>query len=313
MAGLTRPQPASAMSSSEQDLTPQLMRGIGSVALGYSLFSVQDATVKWLVATYAVPQVLFTRSLVIIAFALYLGGARRSMADLAQSRAKFSLFARAALILIAWLSYYTAARSLGLAQLTTIYFASPIVVVVLSVFILRERVSAVRWLAVLTGFGGVVLASNPTGTLNLGPAGLALFAACCWGLSVILVRLINRSETTSLQMLVSNSFFAITCGATLYWTWKTPDLFGLALMIGLGVAGGLGQFFLYEGFRSAPASVVAPIEYTGLVWAFIYGYLIWSDVPAPSVFAGAICIVGSTLALIWFERRRAGQASAFES
>lgn len=280
------------------------MRGIGSVALGYGLFSIQDATVKWLVASYAVPQILFTRSLVIILFALCLGG-RRDLVALRQSRSKLSLAVRAGLILVAWLSYYTAARSLGLAQLTTIYFASPIIVVFLSVVILKERVNAARWLAVLAGFGGVALASNPTGAVDLAPAGMALFAACCWGMSVILVRLISRSESTSLQMLVSNGFFAVACATTLFWTWRPPDLFSLALMLGLGVAGGLGQFFLWEGFRNAPASVVAPIEYTGLVWAFIYGYLIWADVPAPTVFAGAGCIVCSSLALVWFERRRA--------
>jgi drug/metabolite transporter (DMT)-like permease len=91
----------------------------------------------------------------------------------------------------------------------------------------------------------------------------------------------------------------------LIWSWKTPDLFSLALMIGIGIAGGLGQFVLYEGFRYAPASAVAPIEYTGLIWAFLYGYLIWADVPRVNVFAGAILIVCSSLSLIWSERRRA--------
>ena len=279
------------------------LKGIGLTALGYALFSVQDATVKWLVETYAVPQILFTRSLVIIAIACVIGG-RGNLVSMAQSRNKTALSVRALLILVAWLSYYSAARHLGLAQLTTIYYAAPIIVVALSALILKEQVVAQRWLAVVTGFAGVLLAANPTSTPDPMAAGMALFAACCWGLSVILVRMISRSETTSAQMLVSNALFAAACALTLPWLWKTPHAVDFALMLGLGIAGGLGQFFLYEGFRFAPASIVAPIEYTGLVWAFTYGYLIWSDVPHFNVLMGALLIVSGSLGLLLYESRR---------
>ena len=282
---------------------PGVLRGIGLSALGYSLFSVQDAVVKWLVAGYAVPQILFTRSLVIVVFAGAIGG-RRDVATLARSPNKRALVARAALILTAWLLYYSAAPRLGLAELTTLYFEAPVVAVVLAVLILAERVGRARWLAVLGGFAGVVIAADPSGRADLVPVGMALLAACCWGLSVVLVRLISRSESTANQMLISNALFALACAVVLPWLWRTPDWTALALMLGLGVAGGLGQFFLYEGFRLAPASVVAPIEYTGLVWAFLYGDLIWADVPRLNVFIGAGLIVASSLLLIWFEARR---------
>ncbi len=123
--------------------------------------------------------------------------------------------------------------------------------------------SATRWLAVVGGFAGVVLAARPAGGVGAMPALMAFCAACCWGLSVILARLINRSEPTTNQMIVSNALFALACAVALPFIWRTPDLFSLALMLGLGIAGGLGQFFLYEGFRFAPASAIAPIEYSG--------------------------------------------------
>jgi S-adenosylmethionine uptake transporter len=292
-----------ALPAPSVDSPQSSLKGIGLSALGYGMFSVQDATVKWLVGSYSVAEVLFVRSLVIMLIAGLIGGPR-SITALAHSRQKAALAARAVLILLAWLSYCSAARHLGLAELTTIYFAAPVIVVLLSVWILRERVDAPRWLAVLGGFCGVVLAANPTSGVPPVWAGLALLAAACWGTSVVLVRLISRSESTANQMLVSNLVFALACAVMLLWSWKTPALFDLGLMLGLGVAGGLGQFFLYEGFRFAPASVVAPVEYTGLVWAFVYGYAIWSDVPQPTVFAGAALIVVSSLGLIWFERRR---------
>ena len=129
------------------------------------------------------------------------------------------------------------------------------------------------------GFCGVVLAADPHGGGRLGPILLALTAACCWGLSVVLVRLIARSETTANQMLVSNALFALACALLVVPMWRTPDPRALALMLGLGLVGGLGQFVLYEGFRYAPASAVASVEYTALIWAFLYGYLFWGDVP----------------------------------
>ena len=292
------------MPSPDPYAAPQISKGVGLVALSYSLFSIQDAVVKWLVTSYAVTQILFTRSLIIVLIAVLIGG-RRDVDALVRSHNKGALTFRAVLVFVAWLAYYSSARYLQLAQMTTIYFAAPIIVVALSALILKEKVDAPRWLAVTGGFCGVVLAANPGGAINLLPACAAFFAACSWALGVVLIRLISRSESTSAQMLVSNGFFAVACALTLYWTWKTPDLFSLALMLGIGVAGGLGQFCLYEGFRRAPASVVAPIEYTGLIWAFTYGYLIWSDIPPATVFAGAACIMGSSLALVWFERRRA--------
>ena len=111
-------------------------------------------------------------------------------------------------------------------------------------------------------------------------------------------------ETTTNQMLISNALFALACLVALPFLWKTPDLNGLALMILLGLAGGFGQFLLFESFRYAPASAIAPIEYTALVWAFLLGFLVWSEVPPLPVFIGASLIVGACLALVWSESRR---------
>ncbi len=285
-----------------------VMTGIGLTAGGYALFAIQDASVKWLVETYAVPQVLFLRSVVIMAVALAFGR-RRAVLDLARSRRKSALLVRAGLILAAWLLYYTASRRMGLAELTTLYFSAPIMAVALAAMILKERVDASRWAAAVLGFCGTAIAAGPFGSMQAVPAASALAAAGCWAMSTILVRWIGRSDSTSTQMLASNGLFVLACLPSLLWFWKTPDAFGLALMLGLGLTSGIGQYMLFEGFRYAPASVVAPFEYTGLVWAFIYGYAIWGDVPHWQVFAGAALIAASSLGLIWSERRRAQRAA----
>lgn len=285
------------------------LRGIALAAIGYSLFAVQDAAVKWLVVDYAVPEILFVRSLVIVGLALVLVRRYRHPSILASPH-KGSLALRAGLILAAWLSYYSAARHLGLAELTTLYFAAPLMVVALSIPILKERVGIARWLAVVIGFAGVLVAADPSGAPSLVPAGMVLFAAFCWAWSVILVRLVSRSETTLNQMLASSGLFALACAVMLPFVWRTPDLEGLALMLGLGLASAAGQYALYEGFRFAPASALAPVEYTGLVWAFLYGWAIFAEVPTLHVVIGAAIIVAASLALAWHETRQAARLAA---
>src|SRR5262245_5751976 len=215
--------------------------GILLTIAGYFLFSLQDATVKGLVTGYPVTQILFIRSVTIAGLCLLLGRARlvRRCVD---SRNKLALLLRAALILAAWYCYYTAARSLQLAQLVTIYFAAPLVVTVLSVLILQERVRWSRWAGVAVGFVGVAVACDP-GRVGVGlPAALVLLAAGLWGYANILVRQISRSEATLTQMLFSNVTFALVCGLTLPWVWAPAGVWQLALMLAVGLIGAGAQY-----------------------------------------------------------------------
>ena len=285
-----------------------VLTGIGLAACGYSLFSLQDAIVKWLVADYPVYEILFTRSCVIVVIALLAGGGGRVLRGLAASRNKGPLLARGGLILVAWLLFYSAAARMGLAEITTLYFAAPVIAVALSALVLKERVGAARWGAVGTGFLGVAVAAGPLGAVDGAGALAALAAAACWGTSTILVRWIGRTDTTLVQMVSSNAIFVLGSLPPLLWIWRGPDLPSLCLMLGLGLIGGLGQYLLFEGFRYAPASALAPVEYTGLVWAGVYGYAIWADIPGPNTLAGAVLIVAGSLGLVWSEKRRAATA-----
>lgn len=278
------------------------LAGIALACAGYACFAMQDAVVKWLVADYEVPEILFMRSLVIVAISGVLVRYRRHP-SIFKSPYRSSVVLRAALMFFAWLLFYNAARRLELAQLTTLYFSAPIIVVFLSIWILKEKVGIGRWLACVGGFIGVAIAANPTHTPNLIPTVMCLVAGFCWAWSTILVRLVSRSESTLTQMYATSLLFGLACAVSFPWIWKTPDATGWALMLGLGAIATIGQFILYEGFRLAPASALAPIEYTGLIWAFAYGYLIWAEIPAVNVFAGAALIAASSILLIIWERR----------
>ncbi|KQS61453.1 hypothetical protein ASG39_18165 [Rhizobium sp. Leaf371] len=281
------------------------LTGIALASAGYACFALQDAIVKWLVTDYAVPQILFFRSLVIVAITGVLVRVRKHPSAL-QSPYRKTLVLRAALMLVAWLLFYNAARSLGLAELTTLYFSAPIMVMFLSILVLKETIGAGRWIACIGGFIGVVVAANPTHSPNLVPAAMCVVAGFCWAWSTILVRLVSRSESTLTQMYATSLLFGLACALSLPWVWTTPDAAGWGLLLALGLISTIGQYLLYDGFRYAPASAIAPVEYTGLMWAFVYGYLIWAEIPALNVFIGALLIVASSVLLIVWERRGQG-------
>ncbi len=209
------------------------LAGIALACGGYACFALQDAMVKWLVATYQVPQILFMRSLVIVLITGVLIRYRRHP-SIFKSPYRNTIVLRAALMLGAWLLFYNAARHLELAELTTLYFSAPIMVMFLSILVLKEKIGPGRWVACAIGFIGVTVAANPTHSPNLIPAAMCIVAGFCWAWSTILIRLVSRSETTMTQMYATSLLFGLACALSFPWTWQEPDLSGWLLMIGLG-------------------------------------------------------------------------------
>lgn len=277
--------------------------GILLTSISYFMFTVHDAAVKLLVAAIPVWQVLFFRSITILIGCLVFGG-RGLYSEAFRSPIIKQMFLRSFLILGAWLCYYTAARDLQLAELTTIYYAAPVIVTVLSVVLLKEQVPLSRWAAVLIGFVGVYLACDPATLGFSAPVVLVLLAAFLWGLAIVLLRKIALREKTIIQMILNNIFFLATAGLPLFYLWQTPSWNETLLLFGAGIIAGLAQFTLFEGMKRAEASVVAPFEYTSLIWAFLLGYLIWADVPRREVFVGAALIMGAGLLIIAGEHFR---------
>ena len=279
----------------------QVLIAILLTSVAYFFFSAQDAAIKLLVAGISVWQVMFFRSIVVLAGCFAAGG-RSLISEAARSPAVLPMLLRSFVMLAAWLCYYSAARHLQLAELTTIYFAAPVVVTILSVFILGEKVPPHRWIAVLVGFIGVFVACDPTRVGLSLPVLLVLAAAVLWAFSVVLIRKVALMERTLVQLVLNNVFFLVIAGVPMAFVWETPDALQLALLLGVGLIGGVAQFALYDGMKRAPASVVAAFEYTSLVWSFLFGYLIWADIPRREVFVGAALIVGAGLIIIVRER-----------
>ncbi len=275
--------------------------GILLVTLSYLLFSSHDALIKILVVSVTTWQILFFRSSTVLIGCLIIGGRQTATRAVRSSIIK-PMAVRSIFLIAAWISYYTAAKSLQLGQLTTIYFAAPVVATLLAGPMLGETVSISRWLAVIIGFVGVVVASDPAGlTISL-PVYLVFQAACLWAFCMVLLRRTAMHETSLVQMIITNFFFVLFSGGMVLMSWTSIDLTTAGLLAAVGVIGGLAQFTAFEAMRRAPVSVLAPFEYSSLVWAFVLGYLIWGDIPALHVAIGAVLIGCAGLIIIFNEK-----------
>lgn len=281
----------------------RVLAGILFTAAAYFLFSAQDASIKLLVAGMTVWQIMFFRSVTVLAACGAIGG-RTLFADTANSPIVRPMLVRSAFTLAAWLCYYNAARSLQLAELTTIYYAAPIIVTVLSVVMLGETVPLLRWAAVFVGFVGVFIACDPARLGFSVPVLLVLAAALLWGIAVVLLRKTAMQERTTIQLVLNNFYFLLFSAVPALIWWRMPDAPQLMLLMSVGALGGVAQYMLFEGMKRAPVSIVAPFEYTSLVWAFALGFAIWGDVPRTEVFTGAALIIGAGLLIVGNERFR---------
>jgi drug/metabolite transporter (DMT)-like permease len=271
--------------------------------LAYLLLAVQDATVKWLVVTLPVCQVLFIRSAIVVAGCLAGGG--RPLVRHAFSTPTMPLMAcRGGVTLGAWFCYFTASRGLPLGQLTALYFTAPVVVTLLAAPLLGEQVGRARWLSVGVGFMGALLVASPTAMSLSWPMAWVLIAAVLWGFGVILTRRIARHERSLVQMFFNNCFFLIVTGIACAATWHPPSASEATLLLQVACLGGLGQLSLFEAARRMPASLIAPLEYSALVWAFVLGFLFWGDTPQCEVLLGAGLIVAAGAGLLLAEWRR---------
>jgi drug/metabolite transporter (DMT)-like permease len=289
--------------------------GIGLGVLAYLLFGAHDATIKYLVAQLPVWQILFARSLLVLVGCCVIGRARL-VEQVVRTPMKLALLLRGVITLAAWIAFYTAARSLPLAQLVTLYFAAPLVATMLASVLLSERVTGMRWIAVSVGFVGVMIASDPLGVRLSWPTIMVLMAACLWAYAIILMRQIARRESSLVQMVAGNLLFVIVAGAVSLTEWQPLQASQVWLLLAVAALGGIAQYIMFEAARHAPASVMATVEYSGLLWAFILGYAIFGDIPKTAVFAGAGLIVCAGVLLVgserWAARRQAAQRLAAE-
>ena len=256
-------------------------------------FSLMDVIVKWS-DDYPVGQVLFFRGFCGIIPILFLIPKDRYF-DFYKTTRPVLHFKRCLAGLIALVSIFVALRNLPLATVVSISFAAPIFITIFSIFLLDEKVGLYRWMAVLVGFLGIIFITEPGfSALNVYYIYPIIF---CLGLSYVAIA-IRKLSSTEPAWLISFFFsFSIMLLSFLsfYQGWILPSLLDLFLLSMVGILGGLANLWLSQSYKYSEVSLVSPLKYLGLVFAIIFGYFIWNEVPTSKTLLGALLVIVSSI------------------
>lgn len=189
-------------------------------------------------------------------------------------------------------AFYAVSR-MPLSTLSAVTFTMPLFVTVMSYPLLKERVGWHRGGATVAGFIGVFIMLGPQ-LMGFHPVYLiALASAVCFALAAIALRQLGDTESPLTTFLYFTLICMVLAGIPLPWVWQTPDALGWLCLIGAGIVGGLAQYFLVKAYSLAPASIVAPFEYTRLLWASLIALVVWAEVPSLRVLLGAVLVIGA--------------------
>jgi drug/metabolite transporter (DMT)-like permease len=267
--------------------------GILYMVIGMALFTVNDAMGKWLVESCPVPLILAVRSAAALLILLPLVMKAGFLSVFKVPDPSHHLL-RITLIVAEVALFYLAVRDLPLADVMTIYMAAPLLVTALSVPLLGERVGVRRWIAVGIGFIGVVLVLRPGGDFLSAGTPVALAGSLTFALTMISTRSLRGAS--GLTLITTQTLGVGAAGAAaLPFVWVTPGLLEFILLGVLGVLALLAHVLVNRSLKLSPAAVVAPYQYTSLVWAIVLGWVFWGDVPDWTVAFGAALIIGSGL------------------
>lgn len=276
------------------------LAGIGLMLLAIFMFSFGDALGKFLVATYSVGQLLWLRACA--ALLVLAPIAWRQRAAFATLERPWLQLLRVTLSTLEVAAFFIATVYLPLADVITYYLAAPIFVTALSAVVLREQVGWRRWSAVLIGFCGVLIALRPSAQTVSWPAMIAL----CGSLSFALLMLITRSLRNTPDIVLASSQFVGTfaLGAVMSpFGWVTPSLGSLGLFAAAGCISVGALLCTNRSLKLAPASVVVPYQYSMIVWAVMFGYVVFGDVPSSATIIGAAIIIGAGFYIFLRERQ----------
>ena len=255
-------------------------------------FSLMDVIVKWS-DDYPIGQVLFFRGFCGIIPILFLIPRERFF-NFYKTRRPFLHFKRCLAGLIALVAIFVALRNLPLATVVSISFAAPIFTTIFSIFLLNEKVGFYRWLAVLVGFIGIIVISEPGfSSLNLYYAYPIIF---CLGLSYVAIAIRKLSTTEPVWLIGFFFSFSIMILSffTFYQNWIMPSFKDLFLLSMIGILGGLANLWLTQSYKFSEVSLVTPLKYLALVFAIIFGYFIWAEIPTTKTLMGASLVIVSS-------------------
>jgi len=261
--------------------------------LSVCAFSVMDIIVKWS-QHYPLGEVLFFRGFFGVIFYLFIIPSDRRKNFYYTKRAGLH-FLRCTFGLIALVAIFIALRNLPLATVVSISFAAPIFTTIFSIFLLREKVGIFRWLAVIIGFVGIIIITEPgLSSVNIYYIYPIIF---CLGLSYVAIAIRQLSKTEPVWLISLYFSVAITLLSlfTIPYGWIMPSLYDLVFLSFIGFFGGVANLWLSQSYKYSEVSLVTPLKYLALVFAIFFGYLIWGEIPTIKTLMGAGLVIISSL------------------
>jgi drug/metabolite transporter (DMT)-like permease len=309
------PEPArpwlGARPSPELESPVKPLLGISLKVLSALAFTIMSAGIKQVSADYPTGEIVFFRSaFAIVPLLTWLGWQGDLINAIRTSNVRGHLL-RGIISSCGMFAGFVALAYLPLSDAIAIGYASPLIVVVLAALVLKETVWAYRWTAVAVGFAGVLIMLMPHlsgGAFSQGFGGgplvgvlFALLGAVCSAGATIQVRRLLATERTGAIVLYFSLITTALGFVTIVLGWRMPGAADFALLVFIGVLGGIGQILLTQSFRYADASLVAPFEYTTMLWAFLIGWFVFGQAPQAAVVSGAAIVTAAGLFVLWRE------------
>ena len=269
----------------------------------FFMFTLMNVFAKLLSANHSVIEIAFYRNLIAclpFVFLVFAMGRRDILVIRSQPRA---VVFRAVLGALSLITTFGAFSLMPMAETTVLLFTSSLFIPVLGIVFLKEHVGPYRWSAVVIGFAGVMVMTRPEGSVTSLGVAVALTAAFMHATLQIVLRYLGgyeRPETVTFYFLVIG---LLVTAIPLPFVAVVPNVSEIPFLIGVGLSGAAAQWLLSIAFRNAPAAIVTVFNYSGIVWATLFGWLIWNEWPLPMVFFGAAIVIASNVLMIWRESR----------
>lgn len=278
-------------------------QGVWAMFIAVAAFSFMDALLKQFAAHYPPFQVSTLRAAASLPFVLVPMWLAGRLGELRPARLGLHLV-RGLLGVVMLATFVAALREAPLASVYSVYMAAPLLIAALAAWWLGERVDAGRWLAIVVGLAGVLVILQPRpGGLSWAAGVFATLSALCYALAAITARVLTRTERSPTMVVTFLVIVTLVAGGIAAPDWVSIRPGDWLFIAATGALGAIGQHAITEAFRHAPAAVVAPIEYTALLWGLGIDFVVWSVWPNATMMGGATLVIAAGIYVAWRERR----------
>ena len=284
--------------------TDHPLKGIVAMILAVLLFSGMDAAMKQLTTSYGPMQITCLRAACAWPFIVLWLTKTQRLRHLFDARWSLHCL-RAVLGIIMLAAFIKSLETLSLADAYSIFFSAPLLITLLSVWWLKDKVNLKQWVAIIIGLLAVLYMLKPSGE-NMRSIGavMVLIASICYAISAITVRILAKSDHAGNMVFWLMTMIMLGAGLLAWPSWQPLEWQHWPLFLIIGLTGAAGQVFITEAFRLAPPSVIAPFEYTALVWGLGFDIVLWQLYPSSAMLVGAAVIIASGLYLVWQQDRQ---------